>query len=398
MPRWVIVATVALPILAVHSAGQEASPVAPDTTWREFIAARGRDRASLARREGGGTDTERAVDRALRWLARHQEPDGRWSADKFSARCSGRKCDGPGTTADYDVGVTGLALLALAAAGERPGSAVHGAVVQRALDWLLSVQQEDGGIGPKVMQGHWVYGHHIATQALGELCAACGPDVAWRPKLEAAVKLTLEARNPKLGWRYGLHPGDNDTSVTAWACMSLLAARHAGLTVPDDAFEGALTWFGKVTNKEWGKTGYTQQGDNGARMPEAQQYKPTEAMTSASLACRLLTGVSSTDDQAVRSTRLLDNMPPVWAPEDVTDLYYWYYGSLAMFQVGGHLWEKWNKGLKAALVKTQRKGGHVEGSWDPLSAWGVVGGRVYTTAMGALCLETYYRYPRLEPR
>ena len=37
------------------------------------------------------------------------------------------------------------------------------------------------------------------------------------------------------------------------------------------------------------------------------------------------------------------------------------------------------------------------GSWDPDCAWGGVGGRVYSTAMVALCLEVYHRYPRLVP-
>ena len=33
------------------------------------------------------------------------------------------------------------------------------------------------------------------------------------------------------------------------------------------------------------------------------------------------------------------------------------------------------------------------GSWDPAGfVYGRHGGRVYTTAMGALCLEVYYRY------
>lgn len=397
---WWPLALLALAAVAGHGRGQDAKPELPDTTWRDWLAARGQNRTRLARVEGGGGDTERAVDRALRWLARHQEADGRWSCDKFSARCTGKKCDGPGIEPEWDVGITGLAVLAFAGAGERPGSAKHGAVVQRALDWLLSVQRPDGALGPETKDGHWVYGHHIATQALAELLAAGGPDADWRGKLEAAVKLTLQAQNPTRGWRYGVRPGDSDTSITAWAFMSLLAARHAGIEVPDEAFQGALNWFRIVTWTGDGlaKTGYTQKGDNGARMPQAQHYKPTEAMTSAALACRLLHGEPPAGEAAVAGLRLLDNMPPVWAPNEVTDLYYWYYGALAAFQAGGPLWDTWSEALQGALLKHQRTGGHVEGSWDPLSAWGCVAGRVYTTAMGALCLETYYRYPRLEPK
>ena len=32
------------------------------------------------------------------------------------------------------------------------------------------------------------------------------------------------------------------------------------------------------------------------------------------------------------------------------------------------------------------------GSWTPDGVWGGYGGRVYSTAMAALCLEVYYRY------
>jgi hypothetical protein len=40
----------------------------------------------------------------------------------------------------------------------------------------------------------------------------------------------------------------------------------------------------------------------------------------------------------------------------------------------------------------QRKEGELAGSWDPTTVWGGYGGRVYSTAMAALCLEVYYRY------
>jgi hypothetical protein len=48
--------------------------------------------------------------------------------------------------------------------------------------------------------------------------------------------------------------------------------------------------------------------------------------------------------------------------------------------------------LTATLLGSQRAEGDDAGSWDPNDVWGGHGGRVYTTAMGALCLEVYYRY------
>ena len=81
--------------------------------------------------------------------------------------------------------------------------------------------------------------------------------------------------------------------------------------------------------------------------------------------------------------------------------YYWYYGTLGMFQMGGDQWKKWNEALKPTLVNNQCKGplplsGEVtdkDGSWDPNGSYiDKYGGRVFTTAVGALTLEVYYRY------
>jgi hypothetical protein len=80
-------------------------------------------------------------------------------------------------------------------------------------------------------------------------------------------------------------------------------------------------------------------------------------------------------------------------------MYYWLYGTMAMFHVGDASWKHWNYELKEALLPSQRrKGTHCEykGSWDPIGPWGPDGGRVYATAMCALSLETYYRYERVK--
>ncbi|MGE4159951.1 MAG: hypothetical protein AB7F75_12735, partial [Planctomycetota bacterium] len=85
---------------------------------------------------------------------------------------------------------------------------------------------------------------------------------------------------------------------------------------------------------------------------------------------------------------------PDW-DKGVRDMYYWYYGSLAMFQLGGEYWAKWNTAMKNALTKSQhnKRNDCLYGSWDPHNeTWGDMGGRVYTTATGALTLEVYYRY------
>jgi hypothetical protein len=37
-----------------------------------------------------------------------------------------------------------------------------------------------------------------------------------------------------------------------------------------------------------------------------------------------------------------------------------------------------------------------DGSWDPIDEWGTAGGRVYSTALGAMTFEVYYRFTRTQ--
>ena len=74
------------------------------------------------------------------------------------------------------------------------------------------------------------------------------------------------------------------------------------------------------------------------------------------------------------------------------DHYYWYYGSYALYQMGPPHWDRWAKKLTPAVVKKQRQDGNFKGSWDPEGAWGDQGGRVGTTALAILTLQSEYRY------
>jgi len=64
-----------------------------------------------------------------------------------------------------------------------------------------------------------------------------------------------------------------------------------------------------------------------------------------------------------------------------------------MYQAGGEPWRRWNEVVRKRLVATQ-VGGKLcaRGSWPCPGAYSKEGGRVYTTALGVLTLEVYYRY------
>jgi len=94
---------------------------------------------------------------------------------------------------------------------------------------------------------------------------------------------------------------------------------------------------------------------------------------------------------------LIGRTPPVWSDEGGIDFYYWYFGTAACFQAGGDAWRRWNDAVGAALLPHQRgeESGCARGSWDPVDPWGPEGGRVYSTSVGALCMEMKARYDRV---
>jgi hypothetical protein len=61
-----------------------------------------------------------------------------------------------------------------------------------------------------------------------------------------------------------------------------------------------------------------------------------------------------TDEFIGKGADLLGKCLPKWDVDQGTiDYYYCYYGSLAMFQVGGERWKKWNESMKTALTASR---------------------------------------------
>ncbi|MHC4932359.1 MAG: prenyltransferase/squalene oxidase repeat-containing protein [Planctomycetota bacterium] len=346
------------------------------------------------RATGGAARTETAVDMGLKWLAENQHGDksGRWDADGI---------DTPGG-ALYDVGVTGLSLLAFLGAGHTDKGAEkqnpYAGAVRDGLRYLLTVQDEEGCIGPRASQ-HYIYNHAIACAAI---CEAYGltNNPRYKAPAQGAVDFLLRARNPYMGWRYGIRPGENDTSVTAWCVVALHAGKTAGLQVDPNAFEGARAWFDKMTDPEFGRVGYNMPGGMAARpegMIDRFPAERTQSLTAAAMFARILMGEDPKKSAIIqKGASLCAAQPPVWDPKAGTiDMYYWYYGTLAMFQVGGSAWKKWNNHMKSAIADNQHREGARAGSWDPIGVWGADGGRIYSTALMTMCLEVYYRYARV---
>lgn len=344
--------------------------------------------------------TDEAVLAALRWLRNHQSPDGHWDADGFDARCKQNRCDGPGD-GTHDVGVTGLSLLAFLGAGHTHQSGACKDTVRRGIRYLRDVQDSEGCVGSRTSPA-FLYDHACAALALSEAYGMTNA-LAYREPAQRSIGFVLKARNPYLAWRYAYPPnGESDTSVTGWMVMALKSAKISGLDVENSAFKDAIAFVERMTEPEFGRTGYMQRGGQPARTEAAGAKFPaskSESLTAVGMTVRIFGGHDvKTDPMLNKGADLLSKCLPRWDVDAGSiDYYYWYYGSLAMFQVGGPRWNRWNEAMKSALLDHQRleKDRDEFGSWDPMDPWADEGGRVYATALNCLTMEVYYRYPVL---
>ncbi len=336
------------------------------------------------------------------WLQKHQSPDGHWDADGFSEMCAKNTCDGPGSSV-HDVGITGLALLCFLGAGYTHGDdgGPFKNTVKNGLKYLMGAQDADGCFGAR-SSTQFLYNHACAALAMAEAYGMTQAKVLHDPA-QKGIWFVQRAQNPYNAWRYSYPPdGDNDTSVTGWMVMVLKSGKLSSLEVDQAAIPNAMNWIDQMTDGTTGRTGYASTGGPPSRTTTRMSEFPaerSESMTAVGLLCRVFAGRSLKQDPLIeRGADLLVRMLPTWKTNtgDV-DFYYWYYGTLAMHQVGGPRWDRWNEAIKSAVLDHQR-GDPAEdeyGSWDPIDAWSTEGGRVYSTALNCLCMEVYYRYPRV---
>lgn len=370
-------------------------------------------RRRLVRQYGGTERTEDAVEAGLAWLAAHQDRDGTWSRDRFALHCPrGDRCAGWALTrerANLDAGLTGLCLLAFIGAGYTDQDGAYRDTVARAIDALLRAQRRHGGFSDDdTMAG---YNDSLATFALAEAYALTR-DPGLREPLERAVNRLVLVQQEAGGWDYWPNgsTGRNDTSISAWAVQALQSCLVAEIPVPRPALVRAALHFTRATQLD-GRVRYADLGvgtvvDINGRIT----YRYGGAMSACAMTCCELLGWRVDAPLRLRQQSVLFSDLPSAArlqggdAEDLHSYYYWYYGTVAMFQAGGSDWERWNGALRDAILPLQDRAlnargkpkDHTYGSWPPYGRgwgkWGRMGSRVYTTALCVLTLETYYRH------
>ena len=336
-------------------------------------------RLSIARQNGGTIETEKAVDKALEWLAANQESTGRWNPKQHQAgredRVFGHDREGAGANADS--GITGLATLAFLGAGNTHLEGPHAKTVDQALKFLMSQQKSNGDLSGNAKLFAKMYCHSMALLALSEALATTG-DNRLLNAVQKGVDFSVAAQNPSDGgWRY--QPGDSgDMSQFGWQVLALHSAKLGGAHVPEKAFEQMKAFLASCSS-----------GIDGGLASYRPKQRPSATMTAEALLCRYFLHQHVSEAALIESKRMVTRELP---NQRHVNMYYWYYGTLAMYHAGGDDWKTWNEAMKETLLPMQNLTGSDEGSWDPNGMWGGYGGRVYSTATATLNLEVYYRY------
>lgn len=306
-------------------------------------------------------DVRDMTERGLQYLLKSQGAAGDWPGQQA----------GPGTT--------GLALLALLASGEDPNFGVYSSAIRKALRSIIRSQNGETGY-----MGESMYHHGFAMLALAEAYGAVDETDLWSNEsssrnqhrsigeaLELAVRLavTSQEKNPLGAWRYSPGARDADTSVSGAILVGLLAARNAGIEVPDESIDRALKYYVSST------------GDNGVVSYASGMQGFADSTARSCIAC-LVYCIAKRKDlkqyEAVRKHLTENWKQPSAGYADYTR----YYQAQALFQADLEVWEKWNRTLIRELKAAQAEDGSFRGQHGPS----------VSTSMALLALALNYKF------
>ena len=207
----------------------------------------------------GGQPRHPAIGRGLRWITGMQSSDGGWGAfdaDNTSTLVTKLPfCDFGAVIDPPSADVTAHVVEALAAEGLAGSRAARRGVV-----WLLRAQEEDGS-----WFGRWGANYVYGTGAVVPALIAAGVPPS-KPVIRRAVRWLESRQNPDGGWGEDMRSyddpqlaghGTSTASQTAWALLALLAAGP-----PGPAAEAGVRWLAEHQRADgtWDEPQYTGTG------------------------------------------------------------------------------------------------------------------------------------------
>jgi len=303
-------------------------------------------------------------ERGLTYLAAIQQEDGAW----------------PGSVNNGSA-ITGICVMAFMASGGDPDFGPYAENIRRALRRIILDQ--NAKTGHITGGGHGsMYHHGLALLALSEAYGVVNERLLWQGRdapvedrrtigqaLELAVRcaLTAQKKNSFGAWRYSPESQDADTTVSGTVLMGLLGARNAGIEIPNEAVEKALSFF-KLNTMRDGNVSYQPGQSHGdgicrasiatlvyavGKRKDLPEYKAAAAF------------IKSRIDQDV-------NQHPFYTR---------YYMAQALFHSDLEAWKAWNQRTMEKLQKMQKADGSISSPYGP----------AYGTGMSVLALALNYR-------
>jgi hypothetical protein len=264
------------------------------------------------------------------------------------------------------------------ASGEDPNFGLYSRNVRRAVRSIVAGQ--DGNTG---YFGNSMYHHGFAMLALAEAYGAVDdrsvwPDGKMPRSIGAALELSVRAaitsqkKNPTGAWRYSPDSTDADTSVSGAVLVGLLAARNAGIEVPDESIDKAISYYTKMTAPS-GQVAYS--GGLGG-FDESLARISIATLVYALARRKDLPQFKSTLGYLVNKLEFTGRSGFGW-----TD-YQHYYQAQALFQGDVEAWTKWNTLLVRQLKAAQQADGSIPGQH----------GAAVGTSLSLLALALNYRF------
>lgn len=294
-------------------------------------------------------EVENAYLKGLKYLVGAQKADGSWSH-----------------TYGDEPGVVGMAVMAMLAHGDDPNAGPYKDAVRTGIRYILSkADAKTGqiGVGPT----RTMYSHGFATLALAEAYGMVNePSIG--PTLQRAVDFLVacQKRNPSEAWRYSAESQDADTTLSGAQMVGLLAARNAGVRVPDEVIEKGLKYY-RSCQDEKGSIGYSGKGSG---------------ITTTAIGLLVFTLARQKDSASWKSAAgsFKQNM----AGHSSYPFYHEYYSSQAAFHVDEETWQAWNS---ANITRMLRMQDPTTGGWNSAGT-----GNCFATAGALLSIALNYRY------
>src|SRR5207253_6717166 len=181
-----------------------------------------------------------------------------------------------------------------------------------------------------------------------------------------------QKKNTLGAWRYSPDSSDADTSVSGAVLVGLLAARNAGIEVPDEAIDKAISFYTKMTAPS-GQVAYA--GGMGGF---------DESLARISIATLVYSLARRKDLPQFKATTayLVDKLEFTGRSGFGWEDYQRYYQAQALFQGDVEAWKKWNKMLIRQLKTVQQPDGGFQGQH----------GAAVATSFSLLALALNYKF------